>query len=654
MIVKMKRLSLLGLQSEKEAVLATLSCTGCVDVTDQSAQLAQEDWGAVCEKDMPEKSLYELESRQSELTQALAALRPYDYRTKPFLGIKPMTSVKKLLEAYEGRDEALNEAQKVLELQEELGRVYAEETRLKALEAALLPWQTMDLPFGDMRTRHTSAALGTMPAAVQTDQMMEELWKEIPQVHLETVSQDKQIKHVLVIYYRDLEGEILKFLKGYGFTQVTFRELKGSAAQELEAVWERMAEQSAKKDELIGQLKIRAAQTDLLERCSDGYQVKIDRERVKSKLLCTKSAFFLTGYVPERAQAVFEKEMESYCCAYQFEEPAEDDEDVPVLLQNNGVVQPYELITELYSLPTYRGIDPNAVMAPFFCLFFGMMLSDAAYGFLIAAATAFVVWRFKPRGSMGKAMRLAFQCGVSTFIIGILFGSFFGDLIGTVSKMFGGTVEFKGLINPLEQPMTILILSLILGVIHLFTGMGVKAYMCIREKDYAGAFFDNGLWITLLTGCGLLALPQTRTAGIYMALISVAGLILTQGRREKNLFLKLFKGIGSLYGIVSYLSDILSYSRLLALGLATGVISSVINAMASMAGPSFVGIVILAVVVLVGHTLNLAINALGAYVHSSRLQYVEFFGKFYESGGRPFTPFVVHPKYADIDYEEEK
>ena len=139
-----------------------------------------------------------------------------------------------------------------------------------------------------------------------------------------------------------------------------------------------------------------------------------------------------------------------------------------------------------------------------------------------------------------------------------------------------------------------------------------------------------------------------------MALISVAGLILTQGRREKNLFLKLFKGIGSLYGIVSYLSDILSYSRLLALGLATGVISSVINAMASMAGPSFVGIVILAVVVLVGHTLNLAINALGAYVHSSRLQYVEFFGKFYESGGRPFTPFVVHPKYADIDYEEEK
>ena len=206
--------------------------------------------------------------------------------------------------------------------------------------------------------------------------------------------------------------------------------------------------------------------------------------------------------------------------------------------------------------------------------------------------------------------------------------------------------------NPMDDPMTALYLSFVLGMIHLFVGMGLQGYRMIKQGDVWGAIFDIGFWYLILAGAGLFLIGVQ--VGLYMAIVGAVGVLFTAGRAKKNIFGKITGGLGSLYGITSYLSDVLSYSRLLALGLATGVISSVFNSMASMvAAPPVIGVVFFILICVIGHSLNLAINALGAYVHTNRLQYVEFFGKFYESGGNPFEPFFSDTKYVDVEYKEE-
>ena len=214
---------------------------------------------------------------------------------------------------------------------------------------------------------------------------------------------------------------------------------------------------------------------------------------------------------------------------------------------------------------------------------------------------------------------------------------------------FGKTAEIPKLIDPLNQPMTVLILSCVLGAAHLFTGMGIKAYIMIKRGDKRGALFDVGFWYILLAGLPLLLVPEPwNTAGAVMAIAGALGLVLTQGRHRPKLAGKIISGVTSLYGITGYFSDVLSYSRILALGLATGVVASVVNIMGTMAGGGIAGAMLFAAVFVFGHLLNLGINALGAYVHSARLQYVEFFGKYYEGGGRKFDPLKIETKYVRV------
>jgi len=286
-------------------------------------------------------------------------------------------------------------------------------------------------------------------------------------------------------------------------------------------------------------------------------------------------------------------------------------------------------------------------MAPFFFAFFGMMISDAGYGIVIALLTGLILWKFKPQGMAYKLIKLGFYGGISTIIWGALFGGWFSDII---SILTGGKFVIRPLwFNPLDDPMRLLLWSFIFGGLHIFVGLGIKGYMLIRDGKVKDAIFDIGFWYIFLLGIALLfAGGVFATIGKYMAIVGAVLLVLTQGRDKKGIISKFFSGVLSLYNSVSYMSDILSYSRLLALGLATGVVGSVINAIGTLFGFNIFGIIILIVVFTIGHLFNIAINALGAYVHASRLQYVEFFGKFYEGGGRPFNPFRIKTKYTNI------
>ena len=315
---------------------------------------------------------------------------------------------------------------------------------------------------------------------------------------------------------------------------------------------------------------------------------------------------------------------------------------MPVLLQNSGAADAYEVVTKLYSTPNQREIDPTPLIAPFFFVFFGICLTDAGYGVILSLLALFIMRKLK-LGGMGKQLiKLLFLGGISSFIFGVLMGGWFGDLIKIRPLWF----------NPLDDPMRMLVFSFVLGIIQIFFGMGVRAYQEIKAGRVLDAVFDQGLWFVFLIGLISLAFPQFSAVGKWLAAGGALGLILTQGRRQKGLIKKFLSGLLSLYDITGYLSDVLSYSRLLALGLATGVIATAINTMSGLLSGSVVGIIAMVIFLIGGHFFNLMIGSLGAYVHTSRLQYIEFFGKFFEGGGKAFQPFCNTTKFVDIEEGE--
>ena len=330
-----------------------------------------------------------------------------------------------------------------------------------------------------------------------------------------------------------------------------------------------------------------------------------------------------------------------------------------MLMNNSSMVYPFEAITEMYSLPDYRGIDPTKFFAFFYAMFFGIMLSDAGYGIVMAAACFIIMKKFALEGMTYKMIKMFFMCGLSTVFWGAMFGGWFGDFFQVAARViFSREITIEPIwFNPVDDPTRMLIWSLIFGVIHLFLGMGIHAAMLIKRGRWKDAVFDVFSWYILILG-GIMWLAGGNISealvkpGICMAAAGALILLFTGGRDKKGIG-KITGGLSSLYSVTGYVSDILSYSRLLALGLATGVIASVVNTMGALAGGGVIGTIVLLLTFAAGHAFNMAINALGAFVHSSRLQYIEFFGKFYEDGGEEFDPLKKNTKYIRLLNESD-
>jgi V/A-type H+-transporting ATPase subunit I len=396
--------------------------------------------------------------------------------------------------------------------------------------------------------------------------------------------------------------------------------------------------------------------------------MRSDKYEVIGQLLQSNNVFVMTGYITQRDAKSLEDALNNeFVIAIELEEPSEE-EDVPVLLNNNGFSAPLEGVVAGFSYPGKGEADPTMVMSLFYYLLFGLMLSDAGYGALMVAGCAFGLIKFRKtmESSMINTLKMYLFCGISTIFWGIMFGSYFGDIVDVVSEtFFGQKITIPPLwFFPVNEPMRLLSFAMLLGLIHLLAGLSMKFYQLLMQKDFKSILYDVVTWFVLLVSSTILLLSMQMMRDILginftvptvavnvsavLAVISAIGIVLTNGRESRNPFKRFLKGAYALYGITGYLSDVLSYSRLLALGLATGVIGSVINKMAAMTAGGLLGPLFFALVVVGGHTLNIAINALGAYVHTNRLQYVEFFGKFYEGGGRKFDPFGIKTKYYNV------
>lgn len=651
MILKMEKVSLIGLAGDKNYIMGKLMRAGCVDIKRTSTV---ENYDEISElTNSGEVNTYSLEQELSSFASAIKAVSEYEQKASIFtkkssLSYEEILDETKLENAAQLRDNVLGTVSRINNLK-------SEKNKADFLHSSLEPWENYDAGLDVAKTKDSVVTLCTIAQAVDKQNFVDALNEKLPLAVVETVGSISGVDYFAILCHKASLAELNSLLSEYEVVKMDFSELRGTAKENIA----RLAKESEHYDSLIteqeNKLKDYSNNSGLLKQAYDAIGIKIEKEKAMGNVFHTQSTFALSAWIPEENVEDLKHCLEGDFCYLSFEKPQKG-ENTPVKLKNSKIIEPFEVITEMYSLPAPTGIDPNPFMAPFFFIFFGMMLSDAGYGILLMLL-GFVAPKFMSLTDFSKKLfKLLGYCGLSTVIWGAIYGGWFGDIVPAIARtFFNKEITIPTLINPLEQPILILGMSFALGVIHLFVGMGLKAYMLIRSGHALDALYDIGFWYLTLIGLPLLLLGGTAAqVGKYMAIVGAIGLVLTQGRHKKGIFGKITSGVLSLYDVTGYFSDVLSYSRILALGLATGVIATVVNTMGTLPGANLIGAIVLLLVFVFGHTLNLGINALGSYVHASRLQYVEFFGKFYEGGGKAFTPFKANPKYIFVKHEEEK
>ena len=645
--VMMKKLTLAGVVAEKEEVLKQLAFCGAVEVKDASFLLDDEE--ALPGAKMDAGNTYELRGDLEKLQNAIAILDPFAPK-RGMLTPKPSITRMEMEDALTNREAVMSTVDEVLRTQRLRASLAPDRAKMEGQILSLQPWVSVDIPLSVTETKLVSLVYGTFPAAADLVALEDLIAEKKLDCTLLLIEADVHAKYVLAFYYKGSEDEVLQELRENSFSKLTFREFSGTPSEEIRRLEKEIEENLAAFDRLGEQLAAMSGEAASMHELLDTLNGWLTMAESRTKLMVTEHSFFLNGFVPETRVEELEHKLHPFCVAYELSEVDIEEDDPPVLLKNNALVEPYEMVSELYSLPAYGAFDPNPIMAPFFFVFFGMMLGDAGYGILMILA-GLVGLRSKPEGFLKRILMLCIHGGIASSIWGFITGTFFGDALYVISSNFTNHIlQFKVYIDPMANPLPMLAFCCGLGALHLLSGMAIQFYMCLKRKDYVGAFIDIGLWWVVFAGIAVLALGM----GPYVLLAGTVGLILTQGRAKNGIISKLFSGILSLYNITGYLGDVLSYSRLMALGMASAVISQVFNQIATMAGNGIIGMIFFAAVFLAGHGINLFINVLGAYVHSSRLQYVEFFGKFFESGGRPFSPLKITPKYYKLNTEEEK
>lgn len=657
-IVKLNKLSIIGLDENKTEILDALMKMGVVEITSQEEKLTDEEWKEFVTRDGDDAAVYAADVKIAEVSSAIETLEKYYNGKKPLFKTRKPVTEKEFAKFEKEKDGADNFTGEINSISKKISSLKSEENRLMTFITGLKPWAAYDVPLEMRGTKHTDVFAGSIPETVKIEIVSAGIAEVCERAVVSEVSADEKNRFISVICTKEDTETVLESLRKSGFSSIVFEEVIGTAAENIIEFEKQLGAVRREIKEHEVSLTALANEKEKLEYYYDSLVISRDKAAVLGSLVKTERTFYFDGWCPAESQKEIENLLAEKGCYYEFREP-EKDEETPVLMRQSKLVEPFQVITDLYSTPSSREIDPTPWLAPFYFIFFGLMLSDAGYGLILSVACFILLKKFRLEGMMYKLVKMFMYCGISTMVWGLLFGGIFGDIIPVFSRVILGKEIVVNPIwfNPVEDPMTLLIFSLILGAIHLFVGMGIQAYMLIKRGQIMDAICDIFLWYILLIGLvlfgvgGMLA-PVVKTVGMVMSIIGAAGILITGGRHKKGIG-KVTGGLGSLYNITGYLSDVLSYSRLLALGLATGVVAQVINTLGSLAGGGIKGTIVMIIVFAIGTVFNLAINVLGAFVHSSRLQYVEFFGKFFEGGGTLFEPFKRKTKYVDITKEDK-
>lgn len=666
----MKKLTALASARDADRLVRRLIRLRCAELT--SVPLGDlPDGGTLLRYDC-DKDRAEAERRVADVTAALPLLDAYTDQAKPW-NRRPISVTAEEFRR-SGRFEAARETvAEVLALRDRRVADQNEYNRLGALCRALQPWLEYQQPLTGESTELCEVWLGTLPPKTlisAADDALSELHAGV-----EEISRDSDALYVSVLTLKEDGDAAARALAGLGFVRVTFKGLpeeNATAAVQLKSCLRLMDELDNQLQICVDRFRALSVRQPELEVLFDLETTTLTAARQKQKLAATEQCVVLEGWVPAEREEKITAALGALPCAFELADPAPDEEP-PVLLKNNGYASNFEWVVGMYSYPKYGTYDPTFVMSIFYFIIFGLMFADVGYGILLVLIGFLAPKLLRMKEGMTRMLNMFAYCGISCALCGFVFGGWFGDLPYALLTSFGGYPSteaakeafpiFNGLVvtlggspislNPMDNPMTFLIISLAMGAIHLVGGMAVKFYLLCKQGDVFAAVFDIGSYWILFGGIGLLLLFPT--AGLITVSVGVLMIVTTHGRAEKNPIMKVLMGLKGLYDLISYASDLLSYCRILALGLASAVMAQVFNLLATMGGPTPVGIIMFVPILLIGHVLNMAINLLGAFVHTSRLQYLEFFGKFFEDGGVAFAPALPSDTYstAESDTSDE-
>ena len=665
-VLQMRKINICAMKKNRKKILEFLQRKGCLEIQETD----NED--SVFEKMNTATQISIFERNAALADNALEVLDRHCPENKSmFAGLEGKKQIddKEYQKSIENQQDIMNLVNRILQMQKIVEEKESAVLRCNEEIETLKPWLNLDVPMNYQGTKKTGFFIGSISGTYTQESLIAriEQIEEMPEsVYVQVIDADKYQTYVTVVFMRGQQEQVEKALRELSFNRpplITSHIPKVSTKKREDVIVSIQNEIESLKQDLAKC----AERREEVKKIADYYAVRADKYRVVGSILQSKHTFFVTGFIPEKEIEDLRTKLESrFTVAIDVEEPDEK-EDVPVLLSNSKTAGAVEGVVTSFGYPTKHEIDPTTITAFFYYFFFGIMLSDAAYGLLMFLGCLWALKKFPNMSeSMQKSLRMFKHCGISTLVWGILFGGYFGDAITVIGKtFFGADITVPALwFAPIEKPMQMLIYCMIFGIVHLFVGLGIKGYMMLKQKDVISFVCDVVFWYIFLIGLILMLIPTSifgSLAGMtvtfpawanllakIMTIGGMVGILLMAGRRAKNPVKRLLLGAYSLYDTTGWLSDLLSYSRLLALGLATGVIAQVINTMAAMGGKTVVGVIMFILVFIIGHVFNMAINLLGAYVHTNRLQYVEFFGKFFEGGSREFKPFKENTKYVNV------
>lgn len=634
----MKHLRLLGMESEREALLKAMQDMECVEISsiDGSEEALKSGFAKP-----DDKALMSAQEASRAYRTALASLDRFAPEKKGMFRKRQGVSRATFFSA-ESEENARTAAETINKDTRRLGEIESERTKNGALRATLAPWLTVDAPLGGADGA-LAVFFGTAGLNV-TDDALKALADSLDGLLTwQQASSDRSLRYLLVMCHGSVKERALSALRDLGFSTVSFRGMTGTAKENDKALAENLAALEKERQEIEQRIAGLGGKREALLEASDRAAIALRREEAKSRLVGTDKVFLLEGWLPADRCAEIEKTLKPFTCAIETREPTEDEyPQVPVQLKNNKLTRPLNMVTEMYSLPAYGTLDPNPLMAPFFILFYGIMMADMGYGLLMMIASVIISKKYRPKGTSGELFSLLGLCGISTFIMGALTGGFFGDfLTQLVAIVSPGTVfALPKLFDPLDDLTMILIGSMALGMVQIVTGMAISLIEKCKRKKFLDAFFEEITWWIVFIGIALLALGKG-AAVLYVGCALVLLGPIVQGKGWG----KLTGVFGSLYNhVTGYFGDILSYTRLMALMLAGSVIAQVFNMLAAMPG----NVIAFIIISMLGNAMNFGLNLLGCYVHDLRLQCLEFFNKFYVDGGKPFRPMTLDTEYVDL------
>lgn len=641
-IVKMKKLTLAAPQGERDKILDAIQTSGCIEIVDLKDEDVNIEGASFYNKEGKAISQTQIDYNHVKFTYEFLKSRIAE---KEGLFSKREIISKEEFDSLERKNNWNEIYLKAKDIEDSLNSKKNEKSKLATQVEQYSQWTNLDVSEKELSTlKKVSYFIGTIQKKYET-KILDELSELDDKIYMEKIAEKQQDVSIFILCHKDRKNDVSEILKKYGYMKLNL-EIHDKPRD----IVEKLNSEIIKTDKEIEELNLNALELCKsikdVEKTYDYLSNKLEVEDSISMLIKTQKTFILNGWVTadneEKIKNIIEGKFNDVYLI--FEESTEDD-NPPVVLKNNAFAEPFEAITSMYALPLPTEIDPTPIIAPFYILFFGMMMADIGYGILLAVLGIFMLKKMDIEGDIRKIVKILVYSSIPTMIFGWLYGGF-----------FGGIIPIKPLwVNPVDDPMAVLMVSLGIGIIHLYTGLGAKAYELIKSGKYLDALMDVGSWYALLGGLVWMLIAKLNNMPGYdvatvFAIIGAIAIVLTQGRSSKSIGGKLVGGLYSLYGVTGYLGDTLSYSRLLALGLSSGLIGWAFNLLIDLipapgkyiAGP---------IIFVLGHTFNFLIGGLGTFVHSCRLIYLEFFGKFYEGGGKVFKPLKINTKFVKVNTE---